>query len=179
MKRVLTRTTYLEMFSPPARTLAAPRKDVEILRVHSPSVQYYRYLYRSVGRPYQWIDRALLADHELAQIVQDDRVEIYLLEVAGQPAGYCELDRRQPGEIELAYFGLFPGFLGQGLGKYFLWWALDRAWSYGPRRVWVHTCDLDHEAALPNYLKAGFTIYDVRMTEQVVTDEQEHGEKES
>jgi GNAT superfamily N-acetyltransferase len=82
-----------------------------------------------------------------------------------------ELDRRTPGEIELAYFGLFPQFIGNGLGKYLLAWALRQAWSYGPRRVWVHTCDLDHEAALPTYLNAGFTVYAEKMVEQAVPED--------
>ena len=69
-----------------------------------------------------------------------------------------------------AYFGLFPAFIGKGLGKYLLAWALDRAWSFNPRRVWVHTCDLDHPAALPNYLRAGFTVYDETVVEQIVAD---------
>jgi GNAT superfamily N-acetyltransferase len=63
------------------------------------------------------------------------------------------------GEVELVQFGLTPEFIGQGLGKFFLQWAIDRAWGYGPRRLWLHTCTLDHPAALPNYLKAGFRIY--------------------
>jgi hypothetical protein len=45
------------------------------------------------------------------------------------------------------------------LGRYFLQRAIDKAWSYAPRRFWLHTCTKDHPAALPNYLKAGFTIY--------------------
>ena len=64
--------------------------------------------------------------------------------------------RRIEGEIELVQFGLVPEFIGQGLGKYFLNWTIDKAWSYDPRRFWLHTCTLDHKAALPNYLKAGF-----------------------
>ena len=52
-----------------------------------------------------------------------------------------------------------PAFIGQRLGPYFLQWAIDKAWSYQPRRFWPHTCTLDHKAALPNYLKAGFRTY--------------------
>jgi len=38
-------------------------------------------------------------------------------------------------------------------------WAIDRAWSYQPERLWLHTCTEDHPKALPNYLKAGFKIF--------------------
>jgi GNAT superfamily N-acetyltransferase len=57
-----------------------------------------------------------------------------------------------------------PEFIGQGLGKYFLRWAVERAWEYRPRRLWLHTCTLDHPAALPNYLKAGFVLFKEEMT---------------
>jgi GNAT superfamily N-acetyltransferase len=71
-------------------------------------------------------------------------------------AGFAELDRRNNDEIELVQFGLMPKFLGQGLGKYFLQWTIDKAWSYQPKRFWLRTCTLDHPA--PNYLKSGFVL---------------------
>jgi GNAT superfamily N-acetyltransferase len=77
----------------------------------------------------------------------------------GVPAGFAELDRRIEGEIEVVQFGLLQEFIGQGLGRYFLQWTIDKAWSYQPRRFWLHTDSKDHPAALPNYLKAGFEIY--------------------
>ena len=118
-----------------------------------------------------WVDRNRLADTDLQAILDDPRIEIYLLQVDRQPAGYAELDRRITDQVELAYFGLFPQFVGQGLGKYFLGWIVHRAWQGQPRRVWVHTCDLDHPAALHTYLQAGFQIYDERFIDQVVPDE--------
>jgi len=69
------------------------------------------------------------------------------------------LDRRQPGEIELVQFGLMGEFIGQGLGQWFLQWTIDKAWSYQPRRLWLHTCSLDHPAAVPLYTKAGFVQF--------------------
>lgn len=77
----------------------------------------------------------------------------------GSPAGFAELDRRRPGEVELVQFGLMGDFLGQGLGTWFLQWTIDRAWSYRPTRFWLHTCTLDHPAALSFYKKAGFAEY--------------------
>jgi len=86
--------------------------------------------------------------------------------VDGVPAGIAELDRRTEGEIELVQFGLIRDFIGQGLGKYFLQWTIDKAWSYSPKRFWLHTDTKDHPAALPNYLKAGFAIYKEEVKEQ-------------
>jgi GNAT superfamily N-acetyltransferase len=156
------------MFSP-ATELPSPA-GVRVERLHAPSAEAYRALYNGVGQAYQWTDRNRMPDDELLAIIQDDAVEIDVLYVNDQPAGYVELDRRIEGEIQIAYFGLFPTFVGKGLGKYLLAWALDRAWSFTPRRVWVHTCDLDHPAALPNYLRAGLSIYAETVIEQIVED---------
>lgn len=175
MRTVPTKTTYLEMRSPselvPAEELSSDLIGrVSIERLISPTAAQYRELYRGVGEDYHWVDRLLMPDEELLPIVQNGLVEIHVLRVDGRPAGYAELDRRQEGEIELAYFGLFPEFVGQGLGKYLLRMATELAWAHAPRRVWLHTCDLDHAAALGNYLKAGFKVYDVRVIQQVVFD---------
>ena len=85
---------------------------------------------------------------------------MFVLHVRGVPAGYVELDRRVEQEVEIAYFGLVPEYIGRGLGPALLDRALERAWSYGPRRVWLHTCSLDHPKALAVYRRAGFEVYD-------------------
>jgi GNAT superfamily N-acetyltransferase len=158
------------MHSPPDYGCDPPRDHVRVERLANPSVEDYLFLYNSVGRDYLWVDRKMMPADKLREILADRRVEVFSLYVGDQPAGLAELDRRQPNEIELAYFGLFPEFIGQGLGSYFLRWAIKTAWSYTPDRVWLHTCDLDHPAALPAYLKAGFRIYDRQKTQQPLPD---------
>jgi GNAT superfamily N-acetyltransferase len=152
-------TTYLQMFAQPPRLVEPPREGLAVVFARSPTLAFYRFLYDAVGRDWQWIDRKKLSDAELGKIIHDPLVEVHVLLADGVPAGYAELDRRTAGDIELAYFGIVPEFIGQGLGKYLLSWACAKAWSYRPNRFWVHTCTLDHEAALPNYVKAGFVIY--------------------
>jgi GNAT superfamily N-acetyltransferase len=153
------KTTYLQMLARPERFVPPPREGLAVIHAEKPTVTYYRFLYDSVGRDYGWTSRKKLSDAELARLLQDPRIEVHVLMVAGVPAGYAELDRRIVGGIKLVQFGLMPEFIGQGLGRYFLQWTIDKAWSYGPRRFWLHTCSKDHPAALPNYLKAGFAIY--------------------
>jgi GNAT superfamily N-acetyltransferase len=168
MKTVHTKTTYLQMLEPGACSPASADwpAPTTITRVLEPSLVHYRSLYNGVGSAWNWVDRNLMADEELASILRDERVEVYELQQAGQAIGFAELDRRVPEEVELAYFGLFPTVLGRGFGTAFLRWVVQQAWSTHPQRVWVHTCDLDHPAALATYLKVGFAIYDERMIEQ-------------
>ena len=119
----------------------------------------------SLGKCRSATDARWLSDAELAAVLDDPRVEVNVLWVGGAPAGYAELDRRAPPDIELAYFGLMPEFIGQGLGAYLLDWAIHHAWRSRPRRLWLHTCDLDHPRALDFYQSLGFRIYDRQVTE--------------
>jgi GNAT superfamily N-acetyltransferase len=166
-RSVETVVTYLQMTALPARSARpAPRPDLEIRRARCPTVSFYRYLYAAVGEHWTWTVRRCLSDAELAAILRDPKVEVNVLWVAGVPAGYAELDRRTPPDIEIGYFGLMPEFIGQGLGGYLLDWAIHHAWRMQPRRLWLHTCDLDHPRALGFYQRSGFRIYDRRMSTQ-------------
>ncbi len=157
--------TWLEMHAPPSRPparLPQMTDKVALLRAERPSLAFYRYLYNAVGEPWRWYERNAMRDDKLEAIVTDDQVEIYVPYVGGVPAGYAELDFRQMPNVELAYFGLIPAFIGRGLGRWLLDWAIDTAWSRNPSRLWVNTCTLDHPTALSVYQKAGFTPYDQR-----------------
>jgi GNAT superfamily N-acetyltransferase len=152
--------TSLQMLAPPlpggVRSRAEP---LAIIRARRPTVSFYRYLYQAVGEDWMWFERRRLRDDELAAIIGDPAVAVYVLYVDGTPAGYAELDSRVSGEVELAYFGLMPEFIGRGLGRYLLHWAVERAWSEDPRRVWVHTCNFDDPGALALYQKGGFVPF--------------------
>lgn len=153
--------TYLEMTERPTRAHVLPiGNKLALLRAEPPTVSFYRYLYNTVGEPWLWWERRAMADDELAAIIQDDKVEIYVLYVNGVPAGYAELDRRRPPEIDLAYFGLVPDFIGRRLGQYLLDAIIDIAWSYEPSRITVNTCNWDHPKAVQTYQRAGFVPYD-------------------
>lgn len=161
-------TFYLQMLSHPCAVVPAPVEGLRVIHARRPTVTYYRFLYDAVGRDWMWLSRKRLSDAELAKIIQDPRVEIHVLHVDGVPAGFVEFDRRIDGETEIKQFGLMPEFIGRGLGKWILQWAIDQAWSSSSsmNRLWLHTCTCDHPAAIPNYLKAGFVVYDEE-TEEV------------
>lgn len=154
--------TFLEMTQRPTHPHLSPQASLNyvLLRLQKPSVAFYRYLYNRVGEPWLWFERRAMSDAELAGIIHDERVEIHVLHVDGEPAGFAELDRRRPPDIELAYFGLMPGYIGKGLGRYLLTWIIDAAWNHDPKRLWVNTNTLDHPKALPLYQRCGFWPYE-------------------
>ncbi|HJQ68566.1 MAG TPA: GNAT family N-acetyltransferase [Blastocatellia bacterium] len=156
-KSVEVTRTYLEMRAPeelePAR-LNDSRLRIE--QVRECPASFYRYLYREVGRFYHWVDRLAWTDEEIRAHLANESITLWVMYYDGAPAGYFELLRYEDGSTEIAYFGLLPEFLGRGLGKHLLSAAVERAWSEGANRVWLHTCTLDDPAAMPNYLKRGF-----------------------
>ena len=154
--------TSLEMLAPPTRPLArAPSlsQPIMLLQAHQPTISFYRYLYNTIGQDWLWYERRQMSDETLSEIIHDDRVSVDVLYCGGVPAGYAELDARMLPAVEIAYLGLMPEFIGRGLGRYIVDWAVDSAWAQEPDRVWIHTCNLDHTAALPLYQKAGFSVF--------------------
>lgn len=152
--------TYLEMTERPSSpTPARPAMPIALMRAQDMPVSFYRYLYNTIGEDWLWYERRLIDDEALTEIIHHPDIEVYVLYVKGAPAGYGELDRRGGDEIELAYFGLLPEFIGMRLGRYFLRWLIDQAWSYEPSRFWVNTCDFDHPSAFQVYQSAGFVPY--------------------
>ena len=161
--------THLEMKKSPRYGHRSHRSEqLSIIRSHDPNVKFYRYLYDAVGEPWMWYERKQMNDQELEEIIKNPKVRIYVLYVSGTPAGYSELDLRVDNEIEIAYFGLTPEFIGRGLGRYFLEWTVETAWLEKPERVWVHTCNFDSPSAMDTYQKAGFNPY---LQEEVIIDD--------
>ncbi len=151
-------TTYLEMTS---RDQLVPKRcddpRFRVLQATVPQGQLNRFLYILVGQPWSWTDRLKWSDAEWEAYAAQTAVRTFVGYWEGSPAGYFEL--RGTDEIEIAYFGLAPKFIGRGLGGPLLTAALEHAWSCQPRRVWVHTCTADHPAALQNYEARGLRIY--------------------
>ena len=149
--------TVLEMHRPPDRSLPSSEiQSLTVIAAEQCTVSFYRYLYETVGAKWLWYDRCSLSDAQLKAIINDPQVTVWVLYVKGVPAGYAELDYRHEGIVELSYFGLIPEFIGKGMGQPFVDWAVQKAWQESPKRVWVHTCNHDHPAALQVYLHAGF-----------------------
>lgn len=160
MSTIAVTRTYLEMTSPgqlkPARS---PDPGLALDQVRHCPPALYRFLYGTVGERYHWMDRRGWTDDEIQAHVSRPDITIWILQHAATPAGYFELARQADGSMEIAYFGLIHDYLGRGLGKHLLTLAVEQAWAMGASRVWLHTCTLDHVAALPNYLGRGFVPF--------------------
>lgn len=160
-RKIKTTVTYLEMKENPH--LVAPHpplvEPLALMQTKRIALPFYRYLFDAVGRPYKWISRKLLSNDQLAAIIHDDLVEIFVLYLDGAPAGYFELNFTKMPDAEISFIGLTPEHVGKGLGSYLLKTAISRAWEKGPSRVHLQTCTLDHPRALAMYQRCGFVPF--------------------
>jgi len=158
--------TYLELKEPSQFNAAfGAFPDITIARVPNPSPALYRSCYRTVGEAFHWFDRWDWTDDEIRTHLADPAIQLFVAQRAsngddGTLAGWYELRRvAEDDSVEVAYFGIVAAEFGRGFGKHLLSSAVRDAWALGPKRVWLHTCTLDHPNALPNYLARGFTPY--------------------
>jgi GNAT superfamily N-acetyltransferase len=148
--------TCLEMRAHPG---LRPAVDAPIRKVTQPDVDWYRDLYARVGQEWLWFSRLRMPKSELAAILCDPGVAVYALSVEGRDEGLLELDFREPGQCELAFYGVTRSIIGQGAGRALMNFAIEQAWARPISRLWVHTCTLDHPDALAFYLRSGFQPY--------------------
>lgn len=171
MKTVVT-IYYLEMLGPeelrPSRARVA---EFEVRRARVASPELNRFLYTAVGGDWYWTDRLGWSFEQWLDYLDRPELETWVGYVAGTPAGYFELEIQAEAQVELAYFGLLPRFIGQGYGGRLLTEAVTRAWAMGARRLWVHTCSLDGPAALASYQARGFRLYREERHEQELSAE--------
>lgn len=151
--------TYLEMPARP-RAPTPPRpvnQNIALLAATDPPVEYFLYLYQTVGAPYEWTDWLQSPQEEAQDFVGNPNISLYSLMLDGWPGGFFMLDSRETGTCDLAYFGLAPQAVGRGLGHWFLATAVETGWDRpGTERMTVNTCTLDHPRALGLYQKIGF-----------------------
>jgi GNAT superfamily N-acetyltransferase len=151
--------TCLEMRAKPPDRPERGSPPWRLRRVAAPDPAWYRELYRRVGLEWLWFSRLVMPAGELESILRSPDVEVYGLQLDGRDEGLLELDFREPGECELAFFGLTAALRGQGAGRWLMNRAAERAWARPIRRFWVHTCTLDHPASLEFYVRSGFRAY--------------------
>ena len=143
--------TYLEMDSTDdLRPAATPEPTPKIQRLDHCPAELFRFLYVEVGRQFRWTDRLSWTDEQVQRHLEDPRVSLWLMSSDDAAAGYFELREHDDASVEIAYFGLLPDCIGRGWGGFLLTRAVRAAWDLGAARVWLHTCTLDHPAALPN-----------------------------
>jgi len=156
--KVAAVVTYLEMRAQAPLRPAQLSEGVVFKRVEQTDPTTYKDLFRRVGGiNWLWFSRLTKSEAQISAILSDPNVALYVLESSGRSEGMLELDFRSRDECELAFFGLTSKLIGTGAGRYLMNQAIELAWSRQISRFHVHTCTLDHPAALSFYQRSGFT----------------------
>ena len=160
--------TYLEMTERPRAPVPARPANVNtaLVRAEEPPLEYFLYLYTTVGGPHEWTDWLEKSEEEVTEFIHRPGVFLYTLMVDGWPGGFFMLDGSEEGVCDLAYFGLVPQAIGRGLGRWLLATAVETGWEMpGTERMSVNTNTLDHPRALGMYQRIGFVpVRQERMT---------------
>ena len=151
---------HLEMCDPKALRPKTAPVGFKVSMVMPPTAALNRRMYQSVGREWDWTERSRWSEDAWQRYVWRANLETWIGRLDGQIAGYFELESQDAGNVEIAYFGLLPDFIGRGLGGPLLTAAVGRAWQMPQtRRLWVHTCSRDHPHALDNYRGRGLKVF--------------------
>ncbi len=122
--------------------------------------QLNKFFYKNIGKKHHWIDRLIWTEKQWIQYVSNKNVKTYVLKNLNDFAGYFELNLHpEKNEVEIAYLGLLEEYQNKKLGSYLLSNAIKTSFLNKPKRVWVHTCSLDHKNALNNYIARGMKIF--------------------
>ena len=135
-------------------------KSYSIKLIEPSDFQLNKFFYKNIGKKHNWVDRLSWSDQQWVNYVSDKNMKTYTLSKNDELVGYFELiSHKEKKEVEIAYLGLLENYINQKLGSYLLSSAIKNSFLEKPKRVWVHTCSLDHKNALNNYLSRGMKIF--------------------
>ena len=134
--------------------------NYSIVLVDPVDFQINKFFYKNIGKKHHWVDRLVWTEKQWIDYVSNKNVKTYVLKNIDEFVGYFELNLHpEKDEVEIAYLGLLEEFQNKKLGSYLLSKAIKNSFLDKPKRVWVHTCSLDHKNALNNYIARGMKIF--------------------
>ena len=137
-----------------------PNENCKIELVNPSNFQLNKFFYKQIGKKHRWIDRLSWNEQVWRNYIDNSRVSTYVIKEKKDLAGYFEqIYNEQNNEYEIAYFGILEEFRSKKYGSYLLSNAIKSKLKDGAKRVWVHTCSLDHENAIKNYLARGMKVF--------------------
>ena len=122
--------------------------------------QLNKFFYKNVGKKHHWVDRLSWTEKQWIEYTSSEKVKTFVLKKKEDLVGYYELiSHLDQNETEIAYFGILEEYFGKKCGGYLLSEAINKLFDEGMSRVWLHTCSLDHENAIKNYLARGMQVF--------------------
>ena len=140
--------------------VSTPSDGYRVIFLDPPNFQLNKFFYKNIGKDHHWLDRLVWSDKEWIDYVSNEKVSTYILKKEEDVCGYFELIfHNDNNEFEIAYFGLLKEYYNKKLGSFLLTFAIKKCFEKKINKVWLHTCSLDHQNALNNYLARGMKIF--------------------
>tara|TARA_B100000965_G_C19484692_1_gene710217 strand:- start:342 stop:845 length:504 start_codon:yes stop_codon:yes gene_type:complete len=137
-----------------------PLEDLYLEKVDPPDFQLNKFFYKQIGKKHKWTDRLVWSDKKWIDYLENSKVNTYILKQNKDLIGYFEqIFDKDKLDCEIAYFGILEEYIGKKMGGYLLSEAIKKSFYIGSKRIWVHTCSLDHKNALKNYLSRGMKVF--------------------
>ena len=138
----------------------SPDLSLVLEKVDPPDIELNKFFYKNIGKKHRWVDRLVWDNLKWASYLENEKVNTYVLKSKKDLIGYFEvIDDRSDNSSEIAYFGILQNYIGKKFGGYLLSEAIKICFNNNSKRVWVHTCTLDHKNALNNYIARGMKIF--------------------
>ncbi len=152
---------YLEINSPEEINISNnPQSSCKIEKKNPPDFQINKFFYKQIGKSYRWIDRLIWSDTQWVNYTNNSNLETYIMSENEELIGFFELlFHPETKNCEVAYFGILDQYIGKKYGSYLLSEALKLGFRNNTKKVWLHTCSLDHKHALKNYLGRGMKVF--------------------
>ena len=137
-----------------------PSEDYSLNLIDPINFQLNKFFYKNIGKKHKWVDRLIWNEQRWIDYVSSEKVKTYVLKNKDDLVGFFELIYHfEKKEVEIAYFGILEEYQNKNLGSFLLSEAIKKSFDENINRVWLHTCSLDHENALKNYLARGMKIF--------------------
>ncbi len=108
-----------------------PSEDYSLSLINPINFQLNKFFYKNIGKKHKWVDRLTWSEEKWINYVSSENVNTYVLK---------HKDNKK-------------------LGSFLLSEAIKKSFVNNTKRVWVHTCSLDHKNALSNYISRGMKIF--------------------
>jgi ribosomal protein S18 acetylase RimI-like enzyme len=132
----------------------------EIVLLDPVNFQLNKFFYKNIGKKHRWVDRLIWSEQQWIDYVSNSKLKTFVLRKKNDLVGFFELIfHLENKEVEIAYFGILEEYQNKKLGSFLLSEAIKKSFNENIKRIWLHTCSLDHKNALKNYLARGLKVF--------------------
>ena len=139
------------------------QNSIKIILNDKKNYHMNKFFYKQIGKDHFWRDRLIWTDKQWLKYSSNSLLDTWILKDNNNNLiGYYEIEKHENKEFELINMGILSDYRSKGYGSLLLTHVLKNSSDNNAKKVWVHTCSLDHKFALANYISRGFKVFKKR-----------------